>query len=58
VGDLARLTRIVNASGHGVDQANAFVDFSQQHRPGIGGQFAAIEIRPNLSSSDAGKRQW
>ena len=56
--DLARLAGIGNAGSHGVDQADVFVDFSQQCRPGIGGQFPAVEIRPNLLPSDAGELQW
>ena len=47
-----------DAIGDGVDQGNVFVNFSQQHRPGVWGQFAAIEIALNLLSPDTGKRRW
>ena len=52
VGDLRRLARILDARGDGVDQPDPLIHFSQQGRPGIGGQLPPVEIGLNLSASE------
>lgn len=39
-----RVARIGNATMYGIDKADTLVNFSKQHRTGVGGKAAAVEI--------------
>jgi len=53
VGDLGRLARIADAIDDRVDEADAFIDFSQECGPGVGCQVSAVEICLDCFSFEA-----